>query len=90
MNSANVVTENLSRHEILNWVNDCLQLDYSKIEELCSGEAYCEFMHMLFPGSFLLKKVMFGTNLENEYIKNFKILEESFKEMDVDKVATVN
>lgn len=84
--STNVTTENLSRHEMLNWVNDCLQLGYSKIEELCTGAAYCQFMHMLFPGSVLLKKVKFRTNLEHEYIQNFKFLQGSFKKMNVDKV----
>lgn len=33
-------TENLSRHEMLGWVNDCLQSSYKKIEELCSGKFY--------------------------------------------------
>ena len=44
-------TENLSRHDMLAWVNDCLQTKFAKIEELCSGAAYCQFMDMLFPGS---------------------------------------
>ena len=35
--STNVTTDNLSRHEILSWVNDTLQCSYGKIEELCSG-----------------------------------------------------
>ena len=30
-------TDNLSRHEILQWVNESLQANYVKIEELCSG-----------------------------------------------------
>ena len=53
-------TENLSRHDMLAWVNDCLQTKFGKIEELCSGAAYCQFMDMLFPGSvqvYLLFKV---------------------------------
>ncbi len=29
--------ENLSRHDILAWVNDSLQANFSKIEELSSG-----------------------------------------------------
>jgi hypothetical protein len=55
--STNVTTENLSRHEMLNWVNDCLQLGYSKIEEMCTGAAYCQFMHMLFPGKIYKYKI---------------------------------
>lgn len=48
--STNVTSENLSRHDMLNWVNDCLQSNLSKIEELCTGAAYCQYMDMLFPG----------------------------------------
>lgn len=36
--STNVTTENLSRHDMLSWVNDCLQAQFSKIEELCTGK----------------------------------------------------
>lgn len=61
--STNVTTENLSRHEMLNWVNDCLQLGYSKIEEMCTGAAYCQFMHMLFPGIRLFSLVRFVSEI---------------------------
>ena len=35
----------------------------------------------------MLKKVKFKTNLEHEYIQNFKLLQGSFKKMNVDKVS---
>lgn len=41
---------------------------------------------MLFPGCILLKKVKFSAKLEHEYIHNFKVLQSSFKKMEVDKV----
>jgi RP/EB family microtubule-associated protein len=88
--STNVTSENLSRHEMLAWVNDCLHSHFSKIEELCTGAAYCQFMDMLFPGSVLLKKVKFKTNLEHEYIQNFKTLQASFKKMGVEKIIPVD
>ena len=44
-------------------------------------------MDMLFPGSVPMKRVKFRTNLEHEYIQNFKILQASFKKMSVDKVC---
>ena len=46
--STSVTSNNFSRQELVEWVNDSLQLKYSKIEQLCSGAAYCQFMHMLF------------------------------------------
>ncbi|CAH1125767.1 unnamed protein product [Ceutorhynchus assimilis] len=88
--STNVTTENLSRHDMLAWVNECLQSSFGKIEELCTGAAYCQFMDMLFPGSVQLKRVKFRTNLEHEYIQNFKILQASFKKMSVDKIIPVD
>ncbi|KAK4309799.1 hypothetical protein Pmani_018591 [Petrolisthes manimaculis] len=88
--STSATTENLSRHDMLNWVNDCLQSSYTKVEELCSGSAYCQFMDMLFPGCIVLKKVKFNTNLEHEYINNFKILQYSFKKLQVDKIVPVD
>uniref|UniRef100_A0A1A9V4T2 Microtubule-associated protein RP/EB family member 1 n=1 Tax=Glossina austeni TaxID=7395 RepID=A0A1A9V4T2_GLOAU len=88
--STNVTTENLSRHDMLAWVNDCLQAQFAKIEELCTGAAYCQFMDMLFPTSVPMKRVKFRTNLEHEYIQNFKILQASFKKMNVDKIIPID
>merc|ERR1719510_1255250 len=41
---------------------------------------------MLFPGCIQLKKVKFNTKLEHEYINNFKVLQNSFKSVNVDKI----
>uniref|UniRef100_A0A1L8DX82 Putative microtubule-binding protein involved in cell cycle control n=2 Tax=Nyssomyia neivai TaxID=330878 RepID=A0A1L8DX82_9DIPT len=88
--STNVTTENLSRHDMLSWVNDCLNAHFTKIEELCTGAAYCQYMDMLFPGSVPMKRVKFRTNLEHEYIQNFKILQAAFKKMSVDKIIPID
>ncbi|XP_014365879.1 microtubule-associated protein RP/EB family member 1 isoform X1 [Papilio machaon] len=88
--STNVTSENLSRHDMLAWVNDCLQSNFAKIEELCTGAAYCQFMDMLFPGSVPIKRIKFKTNLEHEYIQNFKILQAAFKKMGVDKIVPID
>nr|CAH7768874.1 unnamed protein product [Callosobruchus chinensis] len=75
---------------MLAWVNECLQSNFGKIEELCTEAAYCQFMDMLFPGSVQLKRVKFRTNLEHEYIQNFKILQAAFKKMNVDKIVPID
>lgn len=36
-----------------------------------------------------MKRVKFRTNLEHEYIQNFKILQGAFKKMSVDKVCLI-
>merc|ERR1719340_172383 len=45
---------------------------------------------MLFPNCVQLKKVKFRTKLEHEYIQNFKVLQASFKRMQVDKIVPVD
>ena len=34
----------LSRNDLVQWVNDLLQLNYTKIEQLGTGAAYCQIM----------------------------------------------
>ncbi|XP_053310073.1 microtubule-associated protein RP/EB family member 1 [Spea bombifrons] len=88
--STSVTSDNLSRHEMLAWINESLQLNLTKIEQLCSGSVYCQFMDMLFPGSVMLKKVKFQAKLEHEYIQNYKVLQAGFKRMGVDKIIPVD
>ncbi|KAG1682914.1 Microtubule-associated protein RP/EB family member 3 [Nymphon striatum] len=89
--ATSATSDNLSRHDLLMWVNDCLQTNFKKIEELCSGAAYCQFMDMLFPNynCVTLKKIKFTTSLEHEYINNFKLLQLAFKKMTVEKTIAV-
>uniref|UniRef100_A0A8C5YN98 Calponin-homology (CH) domain-containing protein n=1 Tax=Marmota marmota marmota TaxID=9994 RepID=A0A8C5YN98_MARMA len=85
-----VTSDNLSRHDMLAWINESLQLNLTKIEPLCSEAAYCQFMGMLFLGSVAMKKVKFQAKLKHEYIQNFKILYAGFKRMGPDKIIPVN
>uniref|UniRef100_A0A1I7V315 EB1 C-terminal domain-containing protein n=1 Tax=Caenorhabditis tropicalis TaxID=1561998 RepID=A0A1I7V315_9PELO len=57
--------DNLSRHEMLMWVNDCLQAHFTKIEQLHTGAGYCLFTDFLFPDSIQLKKSNGTTTWKN-------------------------
>lgn len=54
-----------------------------------SGAAYCQLLDELFPGTVVMKKVKFRTNLEHEYINNFKVAQGAFKKVGCDKVRSV-
>ncbi|KAJ0064139.1 hypothetical protein NL108_001018 [Boleophthalmus pectinirostris] len=88
--STSVTSENLSRHDMLEWINTSLQMNLTKIEQLCTGAAYCQFMDMLFENCLPLKKVKFAAKLEHEYIHNFKLLQVAFKKCGVDKNIPVD
>jgi len=79
----------LSRNDYLNWINDSLQMNLTKIEQLCTGAVYCQFMDLLFPGTIPIKKIKFATKLETEYISNFKCLQTCFNKNGVDKVVPI-
>lgn len=85
----NLSAEILSRSEMLSWVNTTLQCHFTKVEEMCTGAAYCQFMDLLFPGSVPLHRVKFNTNQERDFIQNYKILQGAFEKVHVEKFIPV-
>lgn len=82
-------TENLSRHEMLEWVNDCLQSQFSKIEQLHTGAGYCLLMDVIFPGLIQLKKVKWSSKNELDSLANWKLVLNAFKDVQVEKILPV-
>lgn len=72
-----------SRNEIISWINSTINSEVQKIEELCTGAAYCSLMDILFPGLVRLHKVKFVCNQPTEYIENFRVLQQSFNAVHV-------
>nr|NP_001259403.1 uncharacterized protein Dmel_CG15306, isoform B [Drosophila melanogaster]NP_572618.1 uncharacterized protein Dmel_CG15306, isoform A [Drosophila melanogaster]AAF46575.1 uncharacterized protein Dmel_CG15306, isoform A [Drosophila melanogaster]AGB95246.1 uncharacterized protein Dmel_CG15306, isoform B [Drosophila melanogaster] len=79
-----------SRGDILDWFNETLQCNLINIEQLCTGAAYCNLMHMLYPKLINLKRVKFFSNQEYEYVNNFKELQKAFNKVNVSLPAEVN
>jgi len=88
--NTSVVCQNLSRHDMLAWVNGCLQSQIGKIEEMGTGAAYCQLMDILFPGTIPLKRVKYNSKQETDAINNFKILQGAFKKLSVDQSVEVD
>uniref|UniRef100_A0A915BE75 Uncharacterized protein n=1 Tax=Parascaris univalens TaxID=6257 RepID=A0A915BE75_PARUN len=87
--ATSATTDNMSRHEMLMWVNDCLQSNFGKIEDMHTGAAYCQFTDFLFPGSIQLRRVKWNSNLELDWLSNWKLLQTSWKTLGVDKIVPV-
>lgn len=79
----------VSRSELLRWINDFLGFEYTKVEQVCTGVAFCQFTDALFPGKFPLHKVNFNAKTEVEFIRNFKILQESWDRLGVVKAIDI-
>lgn len=85
-----VTIDNYSRNDYLKWVNDMLQMRLTKIEQLSTGEVYCQFMEMLFPGCCPCSKIIFNPTMEVEYTQNFRYLQNAFRFIKVDKVVPID
>jgi RP/EB family microtubule-associated protein len=78
------------RKALLDWLNDFLQLDYIKVEQVASGAAHCQIMDAIHPGVVPLHKVDFNATLEYQFVKNFKVLQAVFKAVGNPKVIEVD
>lgn len=75
---------------MLQWVNNMVQGHFKKIEELCSGAAYCQMMEMIFPNCINLKRVKMTAKLEHEYLHNLRLFQEAFNRLKVDKAVPID
>lgn len=59
VHSTSVTLDNLSRHDILAWVNDSLAASFGKIEELCTGKCnnIARFCALVFAYWFTNKEI---------------------------------
>ncbi|XP_034479489.1 microtubule-associated protein RP/EB family member 1 isoform X2 [Drosophila innubila] len=85
-----VNSENMSRHQMLEWVNTMVNGHFKKIEELCSGVAYCQMMEMIFPNCINLKRVKMFAKLEHECFHNMKLFQGALTRLKLDKTIPVD
>jgi len=79
----------VGRNELLNWLNEILSLGYTKVEQTASGAAHCQIMDAIYPGKVPLHKVNFNAKFDYEYVKNFKVLQEIFNKLAIEKYIDV-
>ncbi|GLC46030.1 Microtubule-associated protein RP/EB member 1 [Pleodorina starrii] len=79
----------LGRGEILSWINDTLSLRLNKVEETCNGAVACQLLDVLHPGTVPMAKVDFNANNEYQMINNYKVLQDCFNKLKIDKYVEV-
>lgn len=73
----------LSKLEILKWLNTTYKLNLTKIEQACTGAVYCQIIDSMYPNKVKMNKVNWKAKLEHEFTQNFKILQQAFNECKI-------
>ncbi|CRG99855.1 EB1 homolog, putative [Plasmodium relictum] len=82
----------VSRKELIEWINRCLKINITKIEQCSNGAVYIQLLDILFPNKSVLHKAKWNAKLEYECIINYKLIQNVFnklgikKHMDIDKL----
>ncbi|KAI9365515.1 calponin homology domain-containing protein [Zopfochytrium polystomum] len=80
-----------SKTELLTWLNDLLQLKYSRVDQCGTGAAYCQIMDSIYGKCDVpISKVKFASKTEYDYFNNFKILQSVFNNHQIDKAIPMD
>jgi RP/EB family microtubule-associated protein len=79
----------LGRHDLLRWLSDTLHLPPLKVEDCCTGAVHSQLLDSLQPGSVALHKIKWNAKFENEFIQNFKVLQEAFDKHGISRVRSI-
>ncbi|XP_062314360.1 uncharacterized protein LOC134018441 isoform X2 [Osmerus eperlanus] len=72
-----------NRYELLAWLNASLHTRFTKVEQTCSGAAFCQMMDWLFPDSVDLSQVKFLPRHEEDSLQNYSVLQAAFRKTGV-------
>lgn len=77
-----------SRGELVQWINETLDLNISKIEECGTGAIYCQLLDSIYL-DVPMKRVKFNVHNEYEYISNLKIFQTSLSQHKIDRPLSI-
>lgn len=77
-----------SRHELISWVNELLNIKMEKIEEVSTGMIFCQIINVIH-GDVQMSKLKQNSVQEYEWIENFKILQLSFNKHGIKQFIPV-
>lgn len=86
----------VSRSDLLAWLNNTLEINYQKVEQVSNGAAFCQILDAIFytppkgTAKIALGKVKYNARTHDEIMTNYKILQSSFTRLGVKKAVDIN
>ncbi|KAH8289628.1 hypothetical protein KR054_008426 [Drosophila jambulina] len=81
---------NMSRYEMLEWMNSKAQEHIDRIEDLCTGVAYCRMMDTILPNSINMKRVKMTPRRRHEYKHNMRLLQDAFNRLELEQPVPID
>lgn len=80
----------VGRKEIMEWINNTLDLNLSKVEDTASGAVACQLLDIMYPGQVPMHKVNWSAKQSFEFVANYKILQSCFSKLSIDRHIDVD
>ncbi|PKI83841.1 hypothetical protein MVES_001885 [Malassezia vespertilionis] len=78
-----------SRTELIGWINDLLDLNYTKVEQCGTGAAYAQVIDSIY-GNVPMSRINYAARHDYESMGNYKILQNVFQRNRIDKPIPVD
>ncbi|OHS98459.1 Microtubule-associated protein RP/EB family member 1 [Tritrichomonas foetus] len=79
----------VGRGELLEWVNNLCKTNYTKVEELSNGAAFCQIIDCIHPGTVNLGRVNYNATQPFEMSQNYKILQDAFNKNHISQFIDI-
>ena len=77
------------RIELLNWMNEFLETDYTKVEQACDGIPFAQIIDCASGMRMPLQKFNFASRNGEEHSRNLTVLQQEFKKLSIDHPVPV-
>jgi len=79
----------VGKKTLIDWVNNFLEINIEKVEQMANGAIYCNLWDAVHPGTLPMSRVDFTVKHEYDYTKNWKLLQNGFQKAGIDKQIPV-
>jgi len=74
---------------LIDWVNNFLEINVEKVEQMANGAIYCNLWDAIHPGTIPMSRVDFTVQYEYDFTKNWKLMQNGFQKAGIDKMIPV-